>query len=302
MRAAPITVNKLPITHGWRWFLRAVNLGARDGRAIFGAAVLAIFSLCVVLFVAALPAAWLLKTGSAAIESVVEWLAPVFLLMVFLFPVLLGGLMYVIRQSEQARGGRALDVFAPLRAGRGWRLAAIGVVQLVFALLGAVLVMALAGTDYWHDYLAAVQAAVGGAVPVMPTPAHPTLLLVAQVFFNYLSYSVTLFSIPLVLFSDLPVVEAVKASLRAAVHNVGANLFAALLFGVGALLAGVITVLIAGFFTLLGGLLHPALGALLGQAVGLLYAATVLVVLAGCAYAAWDDTFRAARSLSGIEA
>lgn len=302
MSTGPLVVKKLPITQGWTWFLRAVNLGARDGKAIFGASLLAIFSFCVVLFVAALPAAWLMKTGSAAIESVVEWLAPVFLLMVFLFPVLLGGLMHVIRQSEQARGGRALDVFAPLRAGRGWRLAAIGVVQLVFALLGAVLVMALAGTNYWHDYLVAIQSAIGGAVPVMPTPAHPTLLLVAQLFFNYLSYSVTLFSIPLVLFSDQPIVEAVRNSLRAALHNVGANLFAALLFGVGALLAAVLAVLLAGFLALLGGLLHPAIGALLGQAVGLVYGATVLVVLAGCAYAAWEDTFQADRGVAGIEA
>lgn len=302
MRTTPVLVHKLPITHGWTWFLRAVNLGARDGKAIFGAALLAIFSLIAVLVLAALPAAWLLKSGSAAIESVVEWLAPVFLLMLFLFPVLLGGLMHVIRQSEQASGGRALDVFAPLRAGRGWRLAAIGLVQLVFALLGAVLIMLLAGAGYWHDYLVAVQAAVGGAVPVMPTPEHPTLLLLAQLFFNYLSYSVTLFSIPLVLFSDQPVLEAVKASLRAALHNVGANLLTALLFGVGALLAGVLAVLIAGFLTLLGGFLHPAIGALLGQAVGLLYGATVLVVLAGCAYAAWEDTFRTKNTVSGIEA
>ena len=86
---------------------------------------------------------------------------------------------------------------------------------------------------------------MGGATPVMPQPAHPGLLALAQLAFNYFTYAVMLFAVPLVLFSNLGIVEAVRDALRASVRNVGANLVAAGLFAAGTLVAAIVILLIS---------------------------------------------------------
>lgn len=303
-----MNIHKLPVGSGLAWFRQALDLGSRNPRAVFGAALLFIGTVYAMALVLSLPAVAMLR-GAPGVDftALLGWLAPLFLVVLLVVPVLLGGLMHVIREAEAGRDVRARDLFAPWRQRKAGRLAMLGLVQLLFGALSAVVVMALAGAGYWHDYMTAMQAAMGGSVPVMPAQEHPLLLLLFQLVFNYLTYAVMLFSIPLILFSGLSLGDAVRHSLRAAIRNVGANLLAALLFVGAMIVAAIVVVLLAGFASLLGNVVHGTLGALLGLLVFLAFGVVVMVVLTGGAYFAWRDTFAAPgadapSAFAGIEA
>jgi hypothetical protein len=289
-------IRALPVGRGLVWFKQAIDLGARNPRAVFGAALLLIGALYVVAMLFALVAAVLAGGGAqdAAAPDVgrlVLVAVPLFLLVMLLVPILLGGLMHVIREAEAGRPVRARDVFAPLRGSAGRRLALLGLVQVALALVGGVLMVGLAGGDYWRDYMAAMQGAMSGSLPVMPQPQNPGLLFLVQLVFNYFSYALMLFSIPLMLFSGLGLGPALRAALHASVRNVGANLLAGVLFAGALLLGMLVMLLVGGLLALVGNLVHAVVGSLLTALVLLGFAAVVLVLVVGGAYLAWRDTF-----------
>lgn len=289
-------IRRLPASQGLAWFRQAIDLGAKNPRAVFGAAALAIVALYAAALVMALLTGLLVAGNRAAGQApdlglVMAVAVPLTLALMFLVPVLLGGLMHVIREAEAGRPVRARDVFAPLHSGPGRRLAWLGVVQVALAVAGGVLMVAVAGSDYWRDYLQAMQAAMQGATPVPPEPRHAGLLFLVQLVFNYFSYAMMLFAIPLMLFSGRRLGEALRDALRASVANVGANLLAGVLF-VGALLvAALVAALLASLLAVLGGVLHPVIGGLLLALTMLGFAAVTLVLVVGAAYLAWRDTF-----------
>ena len=301
-------IRKLPPAQALAWARQAIELGRRSPRAIFGAALLMLLTLYGVMMVlVALASSFGISEGSKPdVAQVLRWLAPAFVLMLLLLPILLGGLMHVIREAEAGRPVRARDVYAPFRQGKAGRLAVFGLVQLLFGLVGGLLVVALAGSGYWSDYLSALNGAMNGSVPVLPEPAHPALLMLVQMLFNYFSYAVLLFSIPLVLFSGARVLQALRASLGASLKNILPNLLAGLLFVGGVVAATLVLVLLATIATLVGSVVHAALGMLLNTVLLLLFGAVLLVVLTGGAYFAWRDTFGDAAqpldtAITGIE-
>lgn len=286
-------IRRLPASQGLVWFRQTIDLGARNPRAVFGAAALAIVALYAAV---ALALALLLGLGKGLDDKpglglLAGVALAVTLAIMVLVPILLGGLMHVIREVEAGRPARARDVFVPLRMTAGRQLAMLGLIQLGIAVVGGVLLVALAGSDYWRDYLQAMQTAMQGVPPVMPQPAHPGLMFLLQLVFNYFSYALMLFAIPLMLFSGNGLADALRNALRASIRNVGANLLAGALF-VGALvLAAVVVALLASLLAVLGSALHPALGALLTMLTMLGFAGVVLVLVVGAAYLAWRDTF-----------
>ncbi|GAA5001675.1 DUF898 domain-containing protein [Pseudoluteimonas lycopersici] len=288
-------IRRLPIGQGIAWFRQAANLGASNPRAVFGAALLLIATLYAVMFVAMLPMiARLQHQEIGSIQSLLKWMVPFFLVVMWLTPVLIGGLMHVIRESESGRPARARDVYIAFRAGKAWRLASLGLVQIGFGILGGMLVTVLAGQNYWHDYMAAMQAAMSGSVPVMPEPQHPGLLLLTQLVFNYFSYAIMLLSIPLILFSGLSFGQAISASFRASLRNFFPYLFAGILFVLAMIVAVLMIMLAMVVAQVVGSFLHPAVGTALTLVLFFVFAAMVLVVLVGSAYLAWRDTFEAA--------
>jgi hypothetical protein len=300
-------VRKLPVSQGLAWFRSAIDIGGRNPKAVFGAALLFIAVFYGLALLLAVVAAALVKSGTPSPSLFLAVFVPLFLAIMVLMPILIGGLMHVIREAEAARPVRARDLFAPFRLGSAKPLAALGLLQIALAVLGALLMVAVAGADYWKDYMAAMQSAMGGATPAMPQPRHPGLLFLLQLAFNYFTYAIMLFSVPLVLFSRAPLLDAVRASLGASVRNVGANLLAAALFVGGTIVAAIVVALLAWLAGLVGGLVHVAVGTLLSMAILLGFGAVLLVVLAGCAYLAWRDTFDApapppSQRFEGIEA
>jgi hypothetical protein len=300
-------VRKLPVAQGLAWFRAAVDLGARNPKAVFGAAllfILVLYALAIVLTVVAMA---LTSGGTPSPTTFLVVFVPLFIGMMVLLPILIGGLMHVIREAESGRPVRARDLFAPFSNGRAKGLAALGALQIVFAIVGGMLMVAIAGPNYWSEYVTAMRAAMGGALPVMPEPSHPGLLLLVQIAFNYFTYAIMLLSVPLVMFSGAKLMDAVMASLRASVQNIGANLVAAALFVLGTIAAAIAAVLLVWIANLLGGLVHQMVGAVLSMAIMLGFGAVLLVVLAGGAYLAWRDTFDAPGtqpppSFGGIEA
>lgn len=284
-------IRKVPARRGLDWFLHAVNLGRRNPRAIFGASLLMMCTLYLVALVLSVPAATVLSNKSADPTQVLTSIVPMFLAVLFLLPILMGGLMHVIREAEAGRPVRALDLFAPLRQRKAGALAALGLIQIVLAIVAGVFAGMLAGADYWSGYLDAVRGAMSGTTPVMPQPDHPGLMALVQLVFNYFSYAIMLLSIPLILFSGASLSSAVKDSLRASVSNVGANAFASLLFVVALFGSAIIVMLLAMLAIGVGSLIHAAVGALLGAMIYMAYGAAVLVVMMGAAYVAWRDTF-----------
>jgi len=289
-------IRKLPAHQGLAWFRLAIDLGSKNPRAVFGAALLLISTLYAAVLLMALVLSLLVggegrQDQQPDMKLVMLVALALAMLIIFLVPILLGGLMHVVREAEAGRSVRARDIFAPLRSEHGQKLAWLGAVQVLLAMFGGALALGLAGADYWQDYMKAVEMLMQGGTPVLGEPRHPGLLFVVQLAFNYFSYALLLYSIPLMLFSGRGLLQALGAALRAAVRNATANLLAAGLF-IGALLAGaLVTGLVAGLLGLLGGLIHPTVGALLATLVMLGFAVTALVLVTGAAYFAWRDTF-----------
>jgi hypothetical protein len=180
-------------------------------------------------------------------------------------------------------------------------------VQIVLAAIGGMIVVSIAGADYWRDYMAAVRGAMGGSMPAVPQPQHPGLLMLVQLVFNYFSYAIMLLAVPLMLFSGSALADAIKDSLRASIRNVGANVFAGVLFVLGVIVAAVVVALFAGLAGIIGNLVHATVGTALVAIVFIAFGAVLLVVLTGGAYLAWRDTFGDAPATpappaSGIEA
>ena len=122
-------IRKLPIGQGLAWFRQAIDLGARNPRAVFGAALLFLLALYAVALVFAIVGAMVVGQGAAPaagkgpdFRDALIVAAPLFLVVMVLAPILLGGLMHVIRETESGRPVRARDVFLPLRSPAGRRL------------------------------------------------------------------------------------------------------------------------------------------------------------------------------------
>ena len=132
----------LPVAQGLAWFKQAIDLGSRNPRAVFGAAMLMILALYTAAMLMALVLAVMVGAGSATagqapdLRLVMAVAIPLTLLVMFLVPILLGGLMHVVREAEAGRPVRARDVFAPLRSAHGRSLALLGLVQIAMTVVG----------------------------------------------------------------------------------------------------------------------------------------------------------------------
>lgn len=280
------------IGRGLTWLAHAINVGGRNPGAVFGAAFLFIVAMYLAALLGMLPL--LLTVDREALPetgALLFRMLPMALLVLCLVPVLFGGLMHVVREADASRPVRARDIFAPWREGKVGKLALLGLVQVVFALFAVLMLRWLEGPNYWHDYMAALRSAIGGTFRVMPGPEHPGLLLLAQLLFNYFSYSIMLFSIPLVMFSGVPLKDAVRLSLRSAIRNAGPCLLTGVLFIAGSIAAAALMLVLVGVAGVLGALIHPIVAGMLELVLMLAFSVALLAVVASVTHAAWRDIF-----------
>ncbi len=285
-------IRPLPISRAWEWFLEAVNLGARNPRAVFGAALLMVGTLYLLAMAGGLLAGLLGgasgQPGTAALLVMLLTVVAVFLLV----PVLIGGLMHVIRESEVGRPVQARDLFAPLREGRAGQLAAFGSLQIAAMLLGGVITSQLAGADYMAAYSEAVNAILQQQEPApLPAPAHPGLLFLWQIAFNYFTTTIVLLGIALVALSGSGFLAAVRGSARAALRNIAPNLLAAVLFFAAVMVAGLMLSVVGSLVLVVLGNLFMPLALLVGLLLTFAFITAVLVIVCGGGYLIWRDTF-----------
>ena len=284
-------IRSLPLSRAWAWFLQAVNLGVRNPRAVFGAALLMVGTLTMLATGGSLLTGLLSgggTPGTAALAMMLLTLVAVFMLV----PVLVGGLMHVIRETEAGRPVHARDLFAPFRQGIAGRLAAFGSLQIGVMALGTLVTSQLAGSDYMAAYNEAVNAIVQQQQPApLPLPAHPGLLFLWQIAFNYFTTTVVLLGIALVALSGARFGASVFAAARAALRNLGPNLLAAVLFFVAVMVAGLLLSVVGSVVLLVIGKLFAPLAVLLGMLLTFAFITAVLVVVCGGGYLIWRDTF-----------
>lgn len=282
-------IHKVPASHGARWFVQAVNVGARNPRAVFGAALLFVATLYLLMLGTAVVAAMFLGAGAGGEPDKQQLLiaaVPVLAILLLAFPVLLGGLMHVIAEAEAGRPVRPLDLYAPFRLRKAGALAGLGGVQLVLTVLGGLVLVALAGSDF---YVEAMRAALEGRVVVGGEPDHPGLMLLFQVLFNYFGTALMLLCVPLLLFGDGRLGAALRAALRAALVNAPAYLLLGLLFMAALFVSALLVTAVNALLLAVGG---QVLGTLLSGAVSFFYGAVVLMVLVGATLMAWRGTFQ----------
>ena len=292
-----MNVRKVPLAHGVEWMKAAINVGTRNPRAVFGAAVLFLCTLYFAGALAILPLALQLQ-GRPELsfrESVVQAIS-LFTVFTLLMPVLLAGLMHVVHEAEHGRPTRARDLFVGFRQGRTRPLVTLGLVQIAFNFGCLGLLVLLTGPDYWAEAVKAAQGALSGRYVVPPQPEHPQLVALVnllQLVFNYFSAALMLLCVPLITLSGRGIVDSLRLGFRASLVNLGANLLASVLFVAGLVVASIVVALVSLLVGGLAAMIHPALGGALLMVIWLAFAAIVLVVLVAASYYAWRDMFEA---------
>ncbi|MGY3266489.1 hypothetical protein [Lysobacter sp. HA35] len=290
-----MNVRKVPVARGVEWMKEAVNIGRRNPRAVFGAAVLFLCTLYFASVLAVLPVASRLQgRNDLSLGESVAVAIPLFVVLTLVMPVLLAGLIHVMHEAENGRPTRARDLFAAFGHGRARPLMTLGLVQIVFNLGCVALIVLLTGPQYWADSMKALQGALSGHYIVPPEPQHPVLLFFVQILqfvFNYFSAALMLLCVPLIALSNVGIVESLRLGFRASVVNLGANLLASLVFLVGFVVAAIVVTLITAVVGGIAAVIHPVLGAMIALAVWAAFAVGVLVVLVAVSYYAWRDMF-----------
>jgi hypothetical protein len=151
---------------GFRWLMKAINLGRNNPKAVFGAAALSML----LMLVPSLLTVPLQMTGTQGAGRMAAAIAISMLFGLLLAP-LYGGLLSIIDAAERGRPARATDVFAPYRAGGGAvRMIgfALGMLVVYAAIVAIVLGVVGTGIIHWYTEVLAAQAAKSTTMPALP--------------------------------------------------------------------------------------------------------------------------------------
>jgi hypothetical protein len=274
---------------GWSWLKQAINLGRNNPRALFGAAAL-------LMLVALIPSvlqliAQRLFPGTAAML----WITGVSLLvMVVVYPLLIGGFFGVIDATERGRPTHATALFDTFRPGpaRG-RLIGFGLLMSLIYLLafGAVLVAFGGDVASWYvQVLAAAQQATPGTPPVLPAAPSGlgTVFGLGMLLMMFLGgvYSIGFGQVAL---TDRNVGGALADGFAGTIKNVLPLLVLAVVSLFGMLVVAIVLGLGLALLVTLGSLVHPLLGMLLALPVYLAFLVAMYVVMFGVMYFLWRD-------------
>src|SRR5690606_22050755 len=140
---------------GWSWLKQAIHLGRGNPRAVFGAvALLALVAMLPSLVQVVLQSALGLgTTGTMAV------MAASTLVMVVVYPLLIGGVLRVIDAAEHGRPVHATALFDTFRAGNdAGRLVGFGVAMFAAYIAVFVVVVGLFGQDFLAWYMEVLAA------------------------------------------------------------------------------------------------------------------------------------------------
>lgn len=276
-------------------FTRAVDLGGRNPKAVFGAALLALavvfalgLAVVVVASIGAVAAGYQPQAANPAAAIAIG--APVVLFFMLLTPVLGGGMMHVVHESESGRPVSALGVFAGFRGGRLLPLAGLVVLPIAGLALTMLNYRVFGGPTYFAEYMAMMEAAMKGAPPVPPEARSPALMFVFGTALTALQNLLQLVTVPAVQLGRRSTLGAIADGLAMVRHNPGPSLLL-LVLGFAAMLAVALVMVVAAVVLgVIAGLL-PLLGVPLALLVMLAFTAVLVVVYTGVSYFAWRSQF-----------
>lgn len=276
---------------GWSWLKQAVNIGRSNPGAVFGAVgLLALVALVPSVIQFGLQSG--LGLGPTASLGV---MAACTLLMVVVYPLLIGGLLRVIDAAEHGRPTRAAALFETFQAGHGaGRLIGFGVVMFVAYLVLFVAVVALFGQGFFDWYMELLSAstqndpaAQAKVMQDIPDGFGTMMALgtLAGLFFSGI-YAIGFGQVAL---AGRTVGSALADGIAGTLKNVLPIALLAVAAFAGFLVFALVMVLVIGLLATIGGLVHPVLAVLLAAPVyfgGLL---VMYVVMFGVMYFMWRD-------------
>lgn len=275
------------------WFTRAVDVGGRDARAVFGAGVLGVVLFMVVGVLAAVVAGISMASGLAPgqkpdMAGAMPWVLFLVVLMSALWPVVAGGMQQVLHDAEAGTPVSVGGIFAGFR--RVWPLSGLAILPVAAFAVTFVNYRVFGGPDYFREYMAMMEVAMAGGTPVPPQAASPAGLFLAGMLLAIVQNTLQVITVPLVQLSGRGTLGAIVDGLRMMARNPGA-VAVALLMGFAAMIVAALVAVIGGLLlAVLAGLL-PILGIPLLLLAALVFAAVLFVVYSGVAYFAWRDQF-----------
>lgn len=207
-------------------------------------------------------------------------------------PFLFAGLLWAVREVDQGRQALPEHLFQGLRSGQSLALLATLLPQLVTGLVLGVLLLVLVGPDHLQKVLdVSLELQAVAEAGGQPDPAMLSALPVGRLFLWMLillaAVPVVVFfiflSVPQILFSGRPGLEALGTSFRASLRNLPAMLVFILMTFVAFFAIAFVVQLLALVVQLIAG---PAFGLMVGQ---LALMAVLMPVLAGAVYRAWQQ-------------
>lgn len=271
------------------WFTRAVDVGGRNARAVFGAGLLGIVMIMAVALVAGLAMAAGTPAGQAPdMAAAMPWVLGLVLLMSALWPVVAGGMQQVLHGAEAGAPVSATDAFAGLR--RFWPLAGLAILPVAAFAITFVNYRVFGGPDYFREYLAMMETAMAGGTPVPPQAASPAGLFLAGVLLAIVQNTLQAITVPLVQLSGRGTLGAIMDGLRMMARNPGA-IAVALLVGLAAMIAVGLVAVVGGLLLAVVAGLLPILGIPLLLVGALAFVVVFFVVYSGVCYFAWRDQF-----------
>jgi hypothetical protein len=276
---------------GWSWIKQAINLGRNNPRALFGAAAL-LMLVAIIPSVIQLVAQFAFKVTD--LNAMLWVLGPTSLLMLVIYPLLIGGFFRVIDATERNRPTHATALFDTFQAGHGaGRLIGFGLLLTLIYVVALAAILSVFGSDvaswYWK-VLSASQSATPGTPPAIP----PIPSGLGTVFGLGLLLMMFLGGVYSIGFGQVALTSrSVGGALADGVAGALKNLLPLLVLMVIALglMLGVALVLglALGILVGLGSLVHPALGMALAIPVYIAFLVTMYVVIFGVMYFIWRD-------------
>jgi hypothetical protein len=275
---------------GFGWLRRAVHLGHRNARAVFGgAAFVVLMSLLPSLIT--LPMQWgTMRSGATPDTTTMVAIMVISIVGSLLLVPLIAGYLRVIDAAEQGRPARARDVFALYRQGEVLRLMGYGLAMLVVYIAAIAIVLAVAGGGIGQWYLQALGTQAGSPPPALPgMPPH-------------LGIAIALFAVLLLLIMGIYAISlgqvalggrSVAGALADGVVGSLKNLLPLLVFAVSITVAWIVVVialvLVVGAVALLGKLVGVWLTIVLAVPLYIALMLTAFVVMFGAIYHLWRD-------------
>lgn len=292
---------------GWSWLKRAVNLGRNNPRALFGAAAW-------LMLMALLPSLLQLIAqyafGVSSLKAMLAILMIGTVVMLVIYPLLIGGFFRVIDATERHRPTHARALFDTFGAGQGrGRLIGFGLLLTLIYLLALTALVTAFGSEVpgWYvQVLAASQKAAPGTPPVLPAmPAGlGTVFGLGMLLLVFLGsvYSIGFGQVAL---TTRSVPGALADGVSGTLKNLLPLLVLTLIALAGMLGLAIVLALALGLLMALGNLVHPLFGVALAVPVYLAFLVAMYVVMFGVMYFIWRDVAgdeRTAPALDGIEA